>query len=235
MNTEAVFFDLDDTLFDRRRAQAEVLRILMRQFPEVFDGISEESAWAAFQEADEISLAAFYAGGGEESVRVGRARAFLGLLGRDVGPAQAMARAYVRAYAQVDCPVPGAGELVRNMATRLPLGVISNGLADVQYTKLDGLGLRDAFGCVMIAGELDLWKPGKAIFLAAATALGQPPQACLHVGDLFHDDVLGARGAGMRACWFNPGGEAVPEGFGAPDLEIRALGELPGLISAHSP
>ena len=56
--------------------------------------------------------------------------------------------------------------------------------------------------------------------------MGMEVAACLYVGDSFEADVVGARGAGMPACWFNPRGAPPPNDDEGPDVEIRAHDEL---------
>jgi len=226
MSIEAVLFDLDDTLFDRHRAQVEILRGFKERFPDIFGDLDDEAMIGAFYESDVLANDDFYAGGGLETVRAGRARHFLRLLGLDTSPAADLAKAYVEAYARVFCPVDGAPELVRRLADRMPVGIVTNGFPDVQYAKLNGLGVRDRFRCVIISDEVGFWKPDPEVFRIAATALGRSPERCLFVGNNYHDDVVGAKAAGLRACWLNPRGEPIPENGPHPDFQVKDLGEL---------
>lgn len=230
MSIEAVLFDLDDTLFDRHRAQIDVLRVIRDSHPDVLGAVDEERMIRAFRESDAIANREFYNGGNLDTVRVGRARHFLRLLGRDEAPAQDLAGAYVSAYAEVRCPMAGARELVASLATRFPLGIVTNGFPDVQHSKLQGLGLGDVFCCVVISGEVGVWKPDPEVFRMAAGQVGKKPDRCLYVGNNFHDDVVGAKEAGMRACWLNPACEAVPDDSVAPDYEIGTLGGLAEIL-----
>ena len=43
----AVLFDVDETLYDRTRAQPLILRNIMAQLPELFAGQAEEEVFAA--------------------------------------------------------------------------------------------------------------------------------------------------------------------------------------------
>jgi len=226
---EAVFFDLDDTLFDRRRAQVEVLRLLMEQFQDVFAGVAFEPAFQAFRESDRLALAEFNASRSAQAMRAGRAAKFLGLLGRPAAKADEIAAAYVKAHSGICCPVAGARETVRLLAERFAVGVITNGLPDLQHEKLRGLGLDGSFACVLVSGEGDVWKPMPEIFRLGAARLAKEPAACLYVGDDYRMDVAGASAAGMRACWFNAGRRPAPETPSRADCEVAALAEIPGL------
>ena len=49
-----MFFDLDDTLFDRSKAQVEVLHLIVAELHEMFSGIEEKRILEAFLESDEM-------------------------------------------------------------------------------------------------------------------------------------------------------------------------------------
>lgn len=226
----AVLFDLDDTLFDRRRAQGEVLALIVQQCPGLFGGIGQEALAGAFHESDQMSVGDFEAGEAAHTARVGRARTFLRLLGLDEGRAADIAAAYVRLHGTIHVPVPGAEEVVTRLSERLPLGLISNGFPDVQHLKLAGLGLTDRFACLTISGEVGIWKPAPEIFLRTAAAMGERPPDCLYVGDSYAADVVGAKAAGMQVCWFNPLGQPPPQTDPTPDHEIAELTELLAIL-----
>jgi putative hydrolase of the HAD superfamily len=226
VNLKAILFDVDDTLFDRARAQREVARLIVRELDDVFAGLDEQRVVEAFVESDRLTASEYEAGEIIDEFRLWRSRVFLGLLGLDDAHAGAAAETYVRLYPRVDTPVAGARSVVERLAARYQLGVVSNGLPDVQYRKLETLGLGDAFACVVLSGACEIWKPDPRIFARAIGLLGREPGECLYVGNSYEADVVGAKGAGMRACWLNPQGAPVPPGGVVPDFEIGALEEL---------
>jgi putative hydrolase of the HAD superfamily len=50
-------------------------------------------------------------------------------------------------------------------------------------------------------------KPDPRIFVHALSLAGTEPGRTLHVGDLYHADVLGARGAGIHPLLLDPYGD----------------------------
>ena len=59
------------------------------------------------------------------------------------------------------------------------------------------------------------------IFRLALKRAGCSPEEAVVVGDSWASDIVGARNAGIRAVWFNPGGLPKPE---APEArELRSL------------
>ena len=79
-NVKAVLFDLDDTLFDRNRAQGEWVHLMMQDLKEVFKGIEQKVIVDALLESDHIATEEFNRTHSREAARVGRLRIFLKLL-----------------------------------------------------------------------------------------------------------------------------------------------------------
>ena len=110
------------------------------------------------------------------------------------------------------------------------MGIISNGSPDVQYRKLKTLGIKHLFDCILLSEKVGIRKPDPKIFWKATTSLAKEPEECLYVGDSYERDVLGAKKAGMRACWFNPRGLRLPQEDVEPDFEIGALDHIPEIL-----
>lgn len=231
LKTRAVLFDVDDTLFDRQRAQDMILQIIVQDLPAAFNGIDYRAVCHAFAESDRITCEEYDAGVLKVGFRGRRSKLFLQMLGLDEAFADRISDLYVTRYPEVDAPVVGARSVVRNLAEGFQLGVVSNGFVDVQYRKLEALQISRFFDCIVLSEEAGVDKPDPRIFQHAASILGVSPEACLHVGDLFEMDVVGAKQSGMQACWFNPTGSFHPTGEIAPDLEIRQLSELAQLLA----
>lgn len=81
----------------------------------------------------------------------------------------------------------------------LRLGIVTDGLADVQRRKLSSLGIRPLVDSVVVADDFGrhLWKPHPYVFRRCIQDLGVAPDAVLVVGDNPERDVRGARNAGL--------------------------------------
>ena len=169
---EAVFFDLDDTLFDRRSAQMETLRTIIRGFPNIFKGIEKQTITGAFLQSDHTALQEYNAGGSVDVARSMRSKAFLRILGLNEDYAQEITTMYVSSYPAANTPVAGAKLATTELAKRFQLGVISNGSPDVQYRKLETLGIKDLFSCIVLSEEIGIRKPDAGIFQKAIALLG---------------------------------------------------------------
>ena len=118
--------------------------------------------------------------------------------------------------------LPGVPEaLARFRALGLRLVVVSN--SDGTCERLLGqLGLREPFHAVLDSAVVGHEKPDPRIFEHALGVAGSPPERVVHVGDLFHADVTGARAAGLHAVLLDPYGD-WPD---ADCARARDLGEI---------
>jgi putative hydrolase of the HAD superfamily len=229
-NIKAVLFDLDDTLFDRNPAQKMVIEIIIEQLPHIFSRFEFEHVMKAFLESDRIISEAYEAGAPSEGIRLWRSRLFLELLDIQEDITAAITEMYVEYFPKVNAQIPGAFELVKGLSGRYQMGVISNGLPDVQYTKLKSIGLHDFMSCVVLSEELGIRKPDPRIFHYAVELLGLKPPDCLHVGNSYRDDITGAKSAGMLSCWLNSGSSESTDSKCQPDFVIGKLEELTGIL-----
>jgi len=111
--------------------------------------------------------------------------------------------------------VPGevAPALARIRATGLTMVVVSNANGTVAR-MLDRLGLLRFFDHVYDSQIEGVEKPDPRFFRIALEGSGSRAETTLHVGDLYHVDVLGARSAGIRAALLDPAG--LYEGIDCP-------------------
>ena len=77
------------------------------------------------------------------------------------------------------------------------LGIISNGRSIKQWEKLIRLRLHHLFHTVVISEDVGAEKPDTKIFHAALKQLNVKPEQAIYVGDRPETDVLGANKAGL--------------------------------------
>ena len=229
-NIKTVLFDIDDTLFDRNKAQSIILELIVKRLPDIFRSLKINRILDAFMEADRITSEAFTAGAPSEGLRDSRSRHFLRLLGITENYADAITEIYVREYPSVNAPVDGAVPLVKESSRRFKVGVVSNGLPDVQYRKLDTLGLHDIFACIVLSEEIGIRKPDPGIFHHAADLLRVQPSECLYIGDSYGSDIVGAKAVGMSTCWFCRDASYPENAVIHTDYVVNSLEELRQII-----
>jgi len=111
-------------------------------------------------------------------------------------------------------------------ARGLRLAVVSNWDVGLDAV-LDRLGLRAHLDAVVTSAAVGAAKPDPRVFRRALAGLGCPAGAAVHVGDRMHEDVAGARAAGVHAVLLDRGGGPIPAGVAS----VRGLVELDALIS----
>jgi putative hydrolase of the HAD superfamily len=110
---------------------------------------------------------------------------------------EALKRGHDRRNLWEDVPHGVRASLERFRATGLRLAVVSNANGTVR-SLLDRLELAPFFDAVLDSAVEGVEKPDPRLFLLALERLGVPPEAAVHVGDLYGVDVVGARAAGIR-------------------------------------
>jgi HAD superfamily hydrolase (TIGR01509 family) len=226
----AVLFDLDDTLCDYATARSNRLRIAFSLAIEQgkpansidLDRLIDESIAIHPHGVDHFGpLLERYGVANPEAARVAaewyRSNRFHGLR---------LFPTAVDVVHEVRRSVTSAGK-----ASARPIGVVTNGPAEVQRAKLDLLGVGEFVDFAVISGEFGVEKPDPAIFAEALRLAGVDPSAALFVGDSPEFDIAGARGAGMQSVWIDHRGLPYPPGVVEPTHHIGSLAELPELVS----
>ena len=88
--------------------------------------------------------------------------------------------------------------LTRLRAAGSKIAVISNWDRRLE-TILGGLGLTDLLDATLSSAAVGLHKPDPRIFEEACRRLAVKPEECVHVGDHYYADYLGASAVGMKA------------------------------------
>ena len=208
---KAILFDIDDTLYDLSIPFKEAFR-------ELFPGekMDLEGAFLASRKysdliydrslSGEISMAEMYI------YRLGNAFRDYGKI--IDGPT---ALQFQSVYEKRQHEIRMTGEMERmleELSRKITLGIITNGPSEHQRDKVRALGVG---------------KPHKEIFEAAREKLGLKPEELCFVGDAYGHDILGAKGAGWKAVWFNHRGRQAT-GEVMPDYEVRSEQELIALL-----
>ncbi len=164
----------------------------------------------------------------QDTLRVKRFQMLLQELGRRGDPRQLSER-YLEHFARKAYLMPHAAEVLSELSRRVPLVLLSNGIASVQRSRLGISGLQPLFRDILISEEVGLSKPDPRIFHLALQRLGRSRRQVLCVGDSPTADIAGARGAGLDSCWFAYPGMSYPHDQPQPDYviaDLRALLEM---------
>jgi putative hydrolase of the HAD superfamily len=126
-------------------------------------------------------------------------------------------------------PLPGAREILAELSGRVRLGVITNGIPELQQRKIEALGVGDIFAAVVVSGALGTGKPARAPFDAAVQRLGVPFGRAVMIGNSLRSDIGGANAVGMVSIWLQygaPDEDVAAAAAARPDHTIAALSDL---------
>lgn len=90
----------------------------------------------------------------------------------------------------------------------LRVGVLSNAPSNLTEF-LERLEIAEHLDFTVISAVEGVKKPDRRIFEAALSRAGVAPEEALHVGDMYVEDILGGRGAGVRALLIERGHQSL--------------------------
>jgi len=113
------------------------------------------------------------------------------------------------------------------------LGLLSNTmfegsahLADLRRFEIDSY-----FEAMLFSADLNMWKPNAAPYNYLLDRLGAAPGNAVFIGDSPVHDIVGGKGAGLAAIWFQSSDRfGEPDGV-QPDAIIHQLDDLPRLLA----
>ena len=123
---------------------------------------------------------------------------------------------------------PDALPLIEALRPHYRLALLSNADDDFLTECLSRNGL--SFDTVVTSERAEAIKPNPAIFEYLARELDIPITNILYVGDNPVPDVLGPVRMGMKCAWVNRNGMRKPRNIPQPDVRVRSLEELAGLL-----
>jgi putative hydrolase of the HAD superfamily len=85
------------------------------------------------------------------------------------------------------------------------MGIITNGMTEVQKEKIRRVGIAPYFDTVLISQEVGIAKPDPRIFHMALERVRCEAHEAVMVGDSPDRDIAGARAVGLHALWVRTG------------------------------
>jgi len=190
LRTEAVIFDLDDTLYPENEyvvsAYREISNIVAKDFN---------------QDSNEIfhKLMSFRKEHGDSNVL----QRLMGYLGKPHSVSY-IHDVLVPAYRNCECNLnllKDAKELLEILEGKVLLGIITNGGSYTQRNKIRLLNIENKFDSIIITGEhftKEFWKPDSKPFELCINQLNINPSKGIYVGNNPRFDVNGAHKVGLN-------------------------------------
>jgi HAD superfamily hydrolase (TIGR01509 family) len=129
--------------------------------------------------------------------------------------------------------LPGAGDAVRSLSGRWPLGLASSSNREIIDLVLELAGFADAFRVTVSSEEVERGKPAPDVYLAAAEKLGVDPDLCVAIEDS-SNGLRSAHAAGMAVIAVpNPHYPPAPEALELAAATVEVVGEVtPELVAS---
>ena len=215
-----VLFDVDHTLLDFDKAEAEGIHRLWQhsfqnvapfeEFASTYRQINTE-IWKAV-ETNELK---------PEQVKEVRAKGVLRAFDLPDSDWISGADAFFSGLADVAIWLPSAEKTFCEIRKCCDVGLITNGLVEVQYPRIAKIGIRSYLKTYKISQECGVSKPDPRIFQAALKEAGYSAEETLYIGDSVTSDLQGSANAGIDFCWYNPEHRSLPGGYKQPKFELH--------------
>ena len=224
LNPKFVYFDLDDTLLDHKKAEQAGLRDVHQHF-DMFNGISEEQLLDTYHHINKGLWEEY--GRGEIDRHELHRRRFLETfqkLGVDESMQEEAGKVYMNYYRNHWEWIEGAKEAYEKVGSKYEVGIITNGFAETQRLKIDRFNFKESARHIVISEDVGVMKPDPRIFDHSTELAGVNREEILYVGDSFTSDVVGGSKANWKVAWYtkNP----IEQGYKLADLIFDDFDDL---------
>lgn len=122
--------------------------------------------------------------------------------------------------------LPHTIETLRTLQNTFTLGIVTNGLKEVQRRRLTKHKLYEYFEHIFVSDEINLAKPDPRYFQHVYDRIDETDKSrVLVIGDNIQSDIGGAETFGFKTCWYNPNQKENTSKF-SPTYTIGDLSEL---------
>lgn len=221
-----VLFDLDDTLLDFHRAEAEAIRHTLREFGinptdetvALYSKINR-SCWAKLETGEYT----------REEVLHRRFDILFQTLGVE-GDAHETQKLYEYRLSLGAYYLDGAENLLDELFGKYRLYLATNGIVNVQSRRIKDSGIGKYFDGIFVSERIGYNKPDKRFFECAFLEIPDfKLEETVIIGDTLTSDILGGINAGIKTVYFNPKNRKNDTGI-TPDYEIGTLADLTELL-----
>lgn len=202
---ETVLFDLDGTIYDFDMADKIGMQAVYAYACPLL-GLTPEELMAGIRAANEELNRELGLNNAAIHNRLIRYQRMLEKMGRPIHPiAMGMYHAYWDTFMENIRLMPGILPLIDHLRERnIHVGICTNLTSEIQFIKMEKLGIWDYFDSLTTSEECGFEKPDKNIFLYALAKAGSTPERSVFVGDNRSFDVYGPMKIGMKGIWYCP-------------------------------
>lgn len=202
-----IYFDLDDTLLDHKRAERKALGDIYEQFA-CFADTDLQMLIDAYHKINSRQWK-LYSEGKIDREKLQKNRFSQTLEALDIDPSlhKEIGISYMKCYRNHWIWVDGAETAFEKVRKRYNVGILTNGFSETQQAKFNRFDLYDRAQHLVISEDVGHLKPHPKIFEHATSLTGYQPDEILYVGDSYNSDVKGGTDFGWQVAWFTSNGK----------------------------
>jgi len=223
-NVKYLIFDLDDTLFDYRKAAKEAMsevykktsskhNVELQRLEENYNEILKEIDVHGFQDGRKST--------DYRRERFERLLASFNIMDNEL--VEMLLNTYHENLVKSIVLFSETKDVLEKLSSRYVLILATQGPSDAQNLSIDMLGIRKYFTRIFISGEIGGKKGDGSMFNRVIDDLKARPEEAIVIGDSIKNDVLGAKIASMDAIWVNRRNEIN-------SLNVTEVKDLNGLV-----
>ncbi|KPU57740.1 HAD family hydrolase [Bacillus wiedmannii] len=189
---QAVLFDLDGTLLDRRQSLEQFIHDQYNRFASHLMNIEKSEYCSRFFELDNNGY-------------TWKDKVYATLLCEynitNLTPEQLL-HDYITNFQHHCIPFQNMHELLQRLTQQnIKIGIITNGFTDFQTNNLRALNIHTYTNTILVSEAEGIKKPHPEIFERALQKLDVKAAECLYVRDHPENDVLGSERVGILGVW----------------------------------
>lgn len=218
---KAVFIDIDDTILDFNKCSQQALEESCKHIgiPYSYDLYAyfykvDKALWDR-QKLGEISV--------EEVLQI-RFETLCDSLPQTIEPLL-FNKTFQANLAKTTVLIAGAKETLQYLSSKYTLYAASNGILEMQTSRLKRAGLYDYFKDLYVSDAIGFEKPDSRFYKSCLSQSKCTPEEVLFVGDSWEADIEGAMQLNIDSCWFTqePRDNRVK-------YQVKTLEELKGYV-----
>lgn len=222
MKYKHLLFDADNTLFDFTQGELETFKILGKKYNfDVNSKLMQEyhfinkACWKAYEEG---SLS-------QDRLRVLRFENFINHFNFKIDPIE-MEKDFTQILSKQNHLIKDSHFVLSTLKNKgYNIVLITNGLVEAQYGRLEATDIKKYFSDIFISGELGCQKPDVEYFDIVLKKIKANTDECLVIGDRLESDILGAMKSDLDSAWLNLKKDELPEEY-KPTYIIKELKSL---------